>query len=162
MPIYPQHYAAISCLSVPLNRLSQFISLLLQPSVLYDHLPTHRSLPQRLSPHPSIHFPVLPFHHGPTLRNIVLDCLADAIILGLYLHNHISHLHSWVLTEARQVKHHTRGDKTMEAHLEFRPGLSSAPRHYQKHCWPFFYLANTSCFPLRLPSQHSSVLQFIL
>ena len=102
-------------------------------SVLYDHLPTHHSLPQRLSPHPGIHFPALPFHHGPTLRNIVLDCLADAIILGLYLHNHISHLHSWVLTEARQVKHRTRGDRTMEAHLELRPGLSSAPCHYQKN-----------------------------
>ena len=79
------------------------------PLSFNGHLPTHHSLPQRLSPHPGIHFPALPSHHGPTLRNIVLDCLADAIILGLYLHNHISHLHSWVLTEARQVKHHTRG-----------------------------------------------------
>ncbi len=131
---------------------SQFISLLFQPSVLYDHLPTHHSLPQRLSPHPNIHFPVLPFHHSLTLRNIVLDCLADAVILGLYLHNHISYLHSWVLTEARQAKHHTRGDKTMEAHLELRPGLSLAPCHYQKHCWPFFHLANASMSPSPLPS----------
>lgn len=90
---------------------------------------------------------MLPFHQSPTLRNIVLDCLADAIIVGLYLHNHISHLHSWVLTEARQVKHHTRGDKTMEAHLELRPGLSSAPCHYKKHCWPFLHLANASMSP---------------
>lgn len=126
---------------------SQFISLLFQPSVLYNHLPTHHCVPQRLSPHPSIRFPVLPFHQSPTLRNIVLDCLADAIIVGLYLHNHISHLHSWVLTEARQVKHHTRGDKTMEAHLELRPGLSSAPCHYKKHCWPFLHLANASMSP---------------
>lgn len=81
------------------------------------------------------------------LRNIVLDCLADAIILGLYLHNHISHLHSWVLTEARQVKRHTLGDKTMEAHLELRPGYFSAPCHYQKHTWPFFHLANASMSP---------------
>lgn len=103
--------------------------------------------PQRLSPYLSIHFPVLPFHHSLMLKNIVLDCLADAIMLGLCLHNHISYLHSWVLTEARQVKHHTRGDKTMEAHLELRPGLYSAPCHYQKHCWPLFHLANTLVSP---------------
>lgn len=148
MPVYYWNYSTISFLSVPLNRLSsQFFSLPLRFSVLYDHLPAHRSLPQRLYPHPGIHSLALPFHHSPTLKNIVLDCLADAIILGLYLHNHISHLHSWVLTEARQVKHHTRGDKTMEAHLELRPGLSSAPCHYQKHCCPFFHLANASMSP---------------
>lgn len=103
---------------------------------------------------PRIHFALLPFHHGPTRRNIVLDCLADAIIPGLYLHNHISHLHSWALTEARQVKHHTPGDKTTEAHLELRPGLSSAPRHYWKRCWPFIHLA--SCLLLHLPTPRFS------
>lgn len=90
---------------------------------------------------------MLPFHYSLMLKNIVLDCLADAIILGLCLHNHISYLHSWVLTEARQVKHHTRGDKTMEPHLELRPGLYSAPRHYRKLCWPFLHLATAFAFP---------------
>lgn len=126
-------------------------------TTIYQHI---TPLPQRLSSHSSIHFPVLRFHHSPTLRNIVLDCLADAIILGLYLHNHISHLHSWVLTEARQVKHHTRGGKTMEAHLELRPGLSSAPCHYPKHCWPFYHLANASMSPS--PSLLPTVSHFIL
>lgn len=46
----------------------------------------------------------------------------------------------------------------MEAHLELRPGLSSAPRHYQKHCWPFFHLANASMSST--PSSLSTLLSF--
>lgn len=148
MPTYSWHYSAISFHLFPWTYCPLSSSPCSSSPLSFNgHLPTHHSLPQRLSPHPGIHFPALPFHHGPTLRNIVLDCLADAIILGLYLHNHISHLHSWVLTEARQVKHHTRGGKTMEAHQELRPGLSSAPCHYWKHCWPFFHLANAPMSP---------------
>lgn len=58
--------------------------------------------------------------------------MADAIILGLYLSNHVSYLHSWVLTEARQVKRHTPGERggwggTMEAQLELG---QDSPQHH--------------------------------
>lgn len=41
---------------------------------------------------------------SPNGGNIVLDCLADAVIPALYLHTHISRWHSRALSEARQVK----------------------------------------------------------
>lgn len=152
--------SAVSFLSVPLHWLS---SLLAPPTLSFLTIYQHTALfPEGSALIPASISQFSLFITALTLRNIVLDCLADAIILGLYLHNHISHLHSWVLTGARQVKHHTLGDKTMEAHLEFGPGLSPAPRHYQKHSWPFFHLANASMPPS--PSSlyaHSSASLFI-
>lgn len=74
--------------------------------------------------------------------------MADAIILGLYLDSHISHLHSWVLTGARQVKHRTRGGQNDRGPPgAVGPRLSSAPGHYQKHRWPLFHLANAYVTP---------------
>lgn len=119
-----------------------------QQQAMTDRSIADTSLPSlKAHHHLSVRSPVPPFHHGPARRNIVLDCLADAIILGLYLHNHISRLRSWVLTEARQVKRCTRGDKTTRAHLELGPGLSSTLCYYRKHCWPFVHLPNTFTSP---------------
>lgn len=89
----------------------------------------------------------LPFHQSLTPQNIVLDCMADAIILGLYLHNRISHLHSWVLTGARQVKHHAQGDKNDwgPPGVQFRPATVVVCTEAISKCWwLFLHLANAS------------------
>lgn len=103
----PCESGAVPLPSPLLNRLFSMLSL---PS-------SDTSVPEpRASASSLLPFPPAPFS---LQRNIAADCWADGVFPALYLHNHISCVYLWVLTEAARPGFNHYGDRKMNSPLGF-------------------------------------------
>lgn len=125
------------------------------------------SVYQHMAPLPagSVHVPASISHFclfitALTPRNIVPDCEADAIIPSLYLHNHISHLHSWALKRQQgRLAAHWRGQSDGGPPGDQAWACAGLRAMTTNTEGTFLPLTNGS-LSLHLPSAHLSVCQF--